>query len=216
MTGFRGKLTVACCLWDANEGSRPFSTFYDETWVDKLYRAYARSLTLPFKFVCFTDHVRQFSEPIEQVGFKKLNGELPDYGQLIEPFRLNEPMILTGLDTVITGNIDHLMSYCFLGDKVALPRDPNHLDTICNGVALVPRGHSDIYHLWDGGNHYLSDMDWLRRQDYAVLDDLFPGHVVSYKCHVKAKGLGDARIVYFHGKEKPHEISEPWVDLHWQ
>lgn len=212
MTGFRGRLTVACCLWDANRHSRPFSTFYDETWVERLYRAYARHLTLPFRFLCFTDHVRQFNEPIEQVAFKKLP---PDYGSMIEPFRLNKPMILTGLDTVITGNIDHLMAYCFLSDKVALPRDPNRLGTICNGVALVPRGNRDIYDNWNGETEYMADMDWLRRQDYAVLDDLFPGHIVSYKCHVKEQGLGDARIVYFHGKEKPHEVDEPWVDEYW-
>jgi hypothetical protein len=205
-------LTVACCLWDANDGSRDFSTMYDETWVEKLYRGFARNLTLPFKFVCFTDHVRHFDEPIEQVGFKKLP---PDYGSMIEPFQLNVPMILTGLDTVITGNIDHLMQYCFKADRLALPLDPNHPHTICNGVALVPRGCRDIYHRWNGETKYLSDMEWLRAQDYAVLDNLFPGQIISYKCHVKKNGLRDARIVYFHGKEKPHEIDEPFVDECW-
>jgi hypothetical protein len=32
---------------------------------------------------------------------------------------------------------------------------------------------------------------------------------------VKKNGLRDARIVYFHGKEKPHEIDEPFVDECW-
>lgn len=58
-------------------------------------------------------------------------------------------------------------------------------------------------------------MDWLRRQPHAVIDDLFPGQVVSYKGHVMQHGLGDARIVYFHGFEKPHELHLEWINRNW-
>ncbi len=149
------------------------------------------------------------TEPVQQVGFKRLP---PNYGSLIEPFRLNIPTILIGLDTIITGNVDHLMGYCFKAHKVALPRAVYMPDTICNGVALIPRGHRDIYYRWHGEN----DMDWLREQEYDVLDDLFPGAVVSYKEHVKENELGDARIVMFHGPEKPHELDEPWIRKNWR
>ena len=136
---------------------------------------------------------------------------------MIEPFRLNEPMILTGLDTVILGNIDHLMTYCYKAEKIALPIDPNHPHTICNGVALVPRGHGHVYHRWNGGMKYLSDMECLRAQDYSLLDNLFPGEILSYKCHVLKNGLRDARIVYFHGKEKMHELPDvDWITENWQ
>jgi hypothetical protein len=46
-----------------------------------------------------------------------------------------------------------------------------------------------------------------------------PGEVVSYKGQVKKHGLGDARIVYFHGHEKPPEAmcTRPgrWIKEHW-
>jgi hypothetical protein len=50
-----------------------------------------------------------------------------------------------------------------------------------------------------------------------VIDDLFPGQVVSYKGEVKKHGLTDAtRIVYFHGQDKPHELPHVgWIARHW-
>jgi hypothetical protein len=64
---------------------------------------------------------------------------------------------------------------------------------------------------WRGEN----DMDYMRQSSPNVIDDLFPGAVRSYRIDVKKNGLADARIVYFHGAEKPHEISEPWLAEHW-
>lgn len=204
-------ITVACCFWDSNQKSFHYSTMYNEAWVEKLYRGFARNLTLPFRFVCFTERARAFREPIEQ---KPLKPE-PDYAALIEPFKLNEPMILVGLDTIITGNIDHLAAYCLASNKVAVPRDPFYPDKLCNGVALVPSGMREkMYDAFPGGN----DMDWIRSHeaDLNVIDDIWPGQVVSYKAHAKNKGLGDARIVYFHGEVKAHELGHVgWVRRHW-
>lgn len=59
-------------------------------------------------------------------------------------------------------------------------------------------------------------MAWMERQPHRVIDNIFPGHVVSYKGRVKKHGLGDARIVFFHGREKPHELAEPWIQENWQ
>jgi hypothetical protein len=60
-------------------------------------------------------------------------------------------------------------------------------------------------------------MEWVRRFPHAYLDDDFPGQVVSYKGHVEKKGIGDARIVYFHGERKPHQLPDhPLVREHWR
>lgn len=189
---------------------------YDESWVEKLYRGFKRHLTMPFEFICFTDRNREFSEPILQ---EPLAGPI-NYGAFMEPYRLNRPMILVGLDTVVTGNIDHLAEYCLEGGKLAVPRDPFFPQTVCNGVALVPGGNAWIYEKWledrDGFKAYSKDMDFIRSLDVAVIDDLFPGEVVSYKGHVKDYGLGDTRIVYFHGEQKPHELDLEWVEREWR
>lgn len=202
-------LTVASLLWDANEKSARFSRCYNESWVRKLYAGFNRNLTIPWRFVLFTDRIRELPGVIKQEIFKSKN---LDYGTCIEPYRFGVPMILVGLDTVVVGHIDHLANYCLTENSIALPRDPNKPDWSCNGVALIPEGHQHVYRNWRGQN----DMQWMREQSHVFIDDLFPGQVVSYKGHVKKNGLGDARIVYFHGDEKPHELDLPWVKEHWR
>ena len=193
---------VVTMLWKANSHSYKFSRDYDETWVDKLRRGFDRNLTVPFQFVCFVDRIRQFDEPVLQLHIEGRK----DYSAFSEPYSLGEPMILVGLDTVITGNVDHLAEYCLTEDKLALPRDPYKPERACNGVALVPKGYEDV-----ADHRGENDMVHIRKFPHVFIDDLFPGHVVSYKGHVQKNGLGDARIIYFHGKPKPTEIDEPWI-----
>jgi hypothetical protein len=203
-------LTVATLFWQANRHSRDFSAIYTEAWVEKLYRGFARHLTQPFIFVCYTDRPRTFAEPIHQI---PLRSPEPSYADCIQPFELDQPMILVGLDTVVCGNIDHLADYCLTADVIALPRDPYARHQACNGVCLVPAGNRHVADLHRCEN----DMEWLRRQEHRFIDDLFPGQVQSFKGAVKATGLGDTRICYFHGQEKPHQlraghpILEHWV-----
>lgn len=203
-------LHVATMLWDANKNSQSFSRCYDETWVEKLYRGFRRNLTRDFRFVVFVDRQRTFSDGIEQ---EKLQTKEPGYGCCIEPFRLNVPMIIVGLDTIVVRNIDHFADYCTSAEKVGLPRDPYKLNRSINGVALVPAGHRRIFDEWRGEN----DMEWLRKQPTAFIDDLFPGQVLSLKAHdVRRKGLQDARIVYFHGTPKADQLGHlDWVRQHW-
>lgn len=204
-------ITITTLLWDANRRSLPFSNMYDESWAEKLYRGFKRNLTVPFRFLVFVDYPREFSErAIEQ---ELLGVKEPGYAACIEPYRLNEPMILVGLDTIVTGNCDHLAAYCIDAAKVAVPRDPFYPEKVCNGVALVPAGkRGEFYDAFEGG----SDMNWIRSRDVAVIDDIFPGQVLSFKRHVRVDGLQDARIVYFHGEHKPHELAHiGWIARHW-
>lgn len=203
-------ITIATLFWDANDASYDFSRSYDELWVTKLYNGFARNLTVPWRFVLFTNRYRELHTNIKQ---ELLRHTPVGYASCIEPYRYGVPMILCGLDTVVTGNCDHLAEYCHSADKIGLPRDPYRMEQACNGVALVPGGFQSVYRNWRGEN----DMEWMRRQPHVFLDDLFPGQIVSYKGYVKAHGLGDARIVYFHGREKPHELPDvSWIGEHWR
>lgn len=205
-------ITIATLLWDANDKGLNTSRCYDEAWVEKLYRGFARNLTRhSMRFVCFSDRPRMFGENIETIIALP---ERPAYSDCVRPYELNKPMILVGLDTIVTGNVDHLADYCLSADVLALPRDPYHLSRACNGVALVPAGHDWVWTEWDGAG---SDMDRCRAVEHVMIDDVFPGQVLSFKGDAKAKGLGDARIVYFHGHEKPHERGMPaWVTDNWR
>jgi hypothetical protein len=205
-------LRIACCLWDANEKSKSFSLCYDESWVEKLYRGFRRNLTVPFEFVLFTDNrLRSFSEPVYQ---ELLSARHPDYGCLIEPFKLEGPLIVCGLDTVILGNIDHFAEYCESSDALALPRDPYKPEQSINPIVLAPKGHRAVYQQWNGEN----DMAWLRRFPWCPIDGLWPGQVLSLKAHdVRRKGTQSARIVYFHGEPKPPSLMHlDWVREHWR
>ncbi len=205
-------LKFVTLLWDSNDASYDFSRCYDESWVCKLYDGVWRHLNRDYQFVLFTDRKRDLGKrDVMQV---MIDSVPPSYGACIEPYRLDDPMILVGLDTVITGNIDHLADYCLTSNIIALPEDPFKPITVCNGVALVPKGcRHRVYDHWDGQN----DMEWMRQQRFKVIDALFPGHVVSYKGHAKGYGLRDARIVYFHGHEKPHELPHvEWIANHWR
>lgn len=202
-------LTVATLLWEPNGHSLPFSRCYDESWVTRLYDGFARNLTVPWRFVLFTDRPRDLPAAIKQ---EMLRTATPDYGTCIEPYRYGVQMILVGLDTVVTGNCDHFAEYCANANKIGLPRDPYALHRACNGVALVPDGFQSVFRNWKGEN----DMDWMRQQPHVFADDIFPEQIVSYKGAVRDKGLGDARIVYFHGNEKPHQIDARWIRKHWR
>lgn len=203
-------ITIATLLWSPNPHSQSFSRMYDETWVDRLYQGFARNITGQFRFVVYTDRDRRFGWPVEQV---RLKSEVPTYSDCIQPYEMNEPMILVGLDTIVCGNIDNLVEYCLTEEFIALPRDPYHPEQACNGVALVPAGKQ---HVWEKFSGDVDDMTHMRRHEHRFIDDLFPGEVVSYKGHVKRNGLNDARIVYFHGEEKPHQLQAPWIEEHWK
>jgi hypothetical protein len=203
-------LTVATLFWSANDKSKSFSTCYSEAWVEKLYRGFARNLTTPFRFVLYTDRERSYSEPIEQVIQPDLGSN--GYADCIRPYEMGVPMILVGLDTVITGNIDHLAKSCMERKDIGLPRDPYAPHRACNGVALVPAGMAHIASKHRGEN----DMEWLRTKPHSFLDDEFPGEIVSYKGSVETKGLGNAKIVYMHGEKKAHQLAHvPFVKEHW-
>jgi len=204
-------LVVATCLWSANRHTQDFSRGYDEEWANKLYRGFVRNLSVPFQFVVFTDKERKFCDGIDQ---ERLGSPEPDYGSFTEPYRLNEPMILVGLDTIVVGNIDHMAEYCLTAYKIALPRDPYQPDRSINGVALVPAGWRKIFDDWRGEN----DMEWLRTFPWKPIDHLFPGEVLSVKAHrLRDVGIGKAKIVYTHGKPKPPDLMKfDWARENWK
>lgn len=208
-------IVIACAFWDANPLSKQFSRHYTEADVCALYRGFKRHLTVPFRFVCWSEKERDYAETeIEQ---RRLVDARPSYGSLTQCYELNEPTIMVGLDTVIVGNCDHIASYCFEAEKPAVPMDPFIPGTVCNGVTLVPAGNDWLWREYPGQN----DMDWIRDSWKAgrivPFDKLFPGQIVSYKRHVERVGLKpEMRICYFHGERKPHELPHVgWISRHW-
>lgn len=133
------------------------------------------------------------------------------------------------LDTVIVGPLIDIAT----ARSVTLLQDFYHPTHLASGMMLLPvlartrtwqrwilepaslmhhfrhsRGgrHSpDLLLAGDGG---LLDLLW--REQAASWQALFPGQVISYKCHVlpnQKRVPAGARVVCFHGRPKPWEIS---------
>jgi hypothetical protein len=204
---------VACCLWEPNRHSQEFSKVYDESWVEKLYRGFKRNLSVPFRFVCFTDRAREFKEPIAQ---ERLETAEPTYGCLIEPFKLNEPTMICGLDMVVLDKLDHMARYCIDAKRIAAPLHPTAAwRGFLNPIVFVPAGHRRVFEEWRGEN----DMEWITKQDPIDTETMWPGQIWSWKLHdMRVRGQQRARICYFHGNPKMNKVSQHthWVKQAWQ
>lgn len=213
--------TVVCVLYQGEDVPAHSLGIFTPEWVDRLYRGIKRNTTRPFRFVCFVDREYEFTEPVESIPFKM---PYRNMFSLLEPFGEDLGRVLfMGLDTIITGNIDHLMDY---RGPFAMLKDP-WFDRPCSGVMAFPYSPE----IWDNfvANHEQaakeatmfglpSDMIWLADVPHVLLDDIgLAKGIYSYKAHIKPNPglLDDSCIVYFHGAEKPHELDHAWVREHW-
>lgn len=203
-------LTLSTVLWDPNEKTETFSHCYSDIWAVRFFNGFRRNLTCPTRSVLFTDRRRDLPKFIEQIVESDLGSN--GYGDCVRPFKLNEPMIFAGLDTVVVGNCDKFARYCFESDRIALPKHPYEPFSI-NGVVFCPAGQRHIFDDWRGEN----DMKWMRQWPHDQIDTLWPNRVVSYKARVRGRGsVGKARIVYFHGRPKMQDaMNEEFVREHW-
>lgn len=196
-------LTVVAVYYQAHPGVPSWSRCYTPDWVDKLARGVRRHYSQPFRFVCLTDQDYAFQEPIETQRLTHTRWATAcAQALMVEAERL----VFMGLDTVIVGSLDDLCAY---SGQLAVPRDPYRTGQACNAVVLCPP-RPEI-----AAASAPNDMAVLDQFPHDWLDERYPGQVVSYKAHVRDHGLGDARIVYFHGEPKPSALSDPWVKEHW-
>ena len=214
-------LTVACFAW----GNWP----HKELYVQRLQSMVARHLTLPYRFVCFTD------EPIEKVPIEylpdsilKWRRKLPKMWLYAPENGLNGRVLAMYLDTVITGSLDEIAAYdgwfCVLDDFW----DPGQLG---GGLISFDADNPGLrWDLWDplidnydevvsetGGN----ERYWYRRQSGGAdrWQWLFPGQMAD----AKPKGQDiiyevphGTRMVHFHGRPRPHEVDRDWITEHWR
>lgn len=127
-------MIFACVLFKANDLVPHYGKYYNREYVEKLYRGVARNFPHPFRFVCLTDSVYCFREPIEPI---PLQDPHHDWQSLMEMFKLEGRVLAMGLDTIITGDLTEIMSY---DGPLALCRDPYDSGIPCNGVMLFNNG----------------------------------------------------------------------------
>lgn len=203
------KLNVVCVKW---------GTKYGAEYVNNLAAMVARNLSVAHKFICYTDDATGL---VLGVVVKGLPGNVTGWWNKLYPF-LNEKdrCLYIDLDTVITGNLDKMAAY---SGPFACLRDFLRTDGLGSGVMMWNGDHSDIWFKWlqagkpekISGSDTIGDQAWIERMRPKA-DRIQDMHAVySYKLHCRGWPPAGAKMVCFHGKPRPHEVTRGWVGLFW-
>jgi len=177
-----------------------------------------RHLTLPHKFICFSDTpikgVNCLEIPDEAL---KLQRNFPKLWVYSEYSGMFGRVILLDLDIVITGSLDEMFSYD--GDWCGVRGFRPERKPKVSG-AVVSFDHSKFHHIWEdrhqykkhGGNERFVYGEIFKNPD--TWQDLYPGKLASYKWGKPfAK---DIRIIAFHDKPRPHQVTDKIVLENWR
>lgn len=218
-------LTIITFLW---YGDRWNDRDMGSTYLCNLYRSIDRNITIPFKFVCFTNLKLTLPKVIKCRRFNppSWRGCLPRLWMYNPEAELKGQCLALDLDIIITGSLDDIASY--KGDFCVRSKFAPGLEHRADGDIIGFRP-SACYDIW---NRFVMDpksgerlTEGRERWWYRYVRDckdrwqtLFPGQIISYKRHVrKQRKLPDnARIVSCHGKPRPHQIDEQWVEECWK
>ena len=233
-------IKIITCLFDGVVFGVPHSTnIFDATWVDKLYRGIKRNTTKPFELICLVDKEYPIKEPVKQVKFIEQANVSVGWSLLVEMYRpdiTSDRRVTIGLDTIIMDNIDDILE---IDNDIAMITDPMEPEEVCNAITWC--SHETAKFIWDVWTNKrewvyenckfitkdaVSEMVLLRKlfdQDGEALrvDNIHEG-IYSYKVHIMDEPdlIENAKIIYFHGKPKPHELGSRPVDKkiipHWK
>jgi len=228
---YDASITIVTALFNGHNTNIPHSIeVYTPEYVDKLYRGIGRNYRGTFDFICLTDRNYKFEEPIIQ---QRLSMSVDQYGwmclmDVYRPDLCSGKRLTVGLDTIITGPLDDILEH---NTRVGLCTDPFTPQWICNAITLAsPEFCDEIWDLWENKNKEImehciyfnvpSEMAVLRKyyNDVERLDVTFPGKILSYKAHIRAKEIPveNTSIIYCHGNPKPHEMMNlKWAQENW-
>ncbi len=216
--------TIACVLKTGDFYNRNKKINYDLKYPLWLKKQCEKFITIPFKFVCLTD-----LDHIEGVETIKLKHNFPGWWSKMELFRpgifKTKNVFYFDLDTVLVGNIDHIVSYKH--DFTVLryiSTNNKETDRIGSGIMAWSLDLSFLY------NTFLEKAEQFM-EEYTTYDkwgdqgfiyhhvkgmqkfqELFPEELVSWKFNlIKGNPKPPNKIIIFHGVPKPHEVSMPWI-----
>ncbi len=199
-------LTVACVLRSGG--------CYTAEYVEKLRAGVARHLTMDHRFVCLSD----VPVPCERVA---LTHNWPGWWSKLELFKLAPPVLYFDLDTVIVDSLSDVARVAREHPLIVL-RDFYREKGFGSGMMAWATDQSATYEKFAAYPHGImgrlggrGDQGFLEetvaRSAVRLWQEELPGHVVSYKVHVRDKEFpANARVVCFHGKPKPHEVKDLW------
>lgn len=200
-------INIVCLKW---------GTKYGPEYVNRLYAGIKRNTTLSFTLHCFTDNSEGINPEIQT---HKLQHYLTGWWHKLFFFSNEMPIkgriVYMDLDTLITGNIDEILSY---DEGFVVLRDfytgiwPTIKGNDNVGSGLMSFNTYNHAHIWrdfiiDSSSISLKfekqgDQAWIqqRQSERLYWQDIFPGKIVSFKVHCNKQLAPDARIVCYHGR----------------
>jgi hypothetical protein len=206
---------------------------YTSEWVAKLQRGVARHLTIPHRFVCFSD----VDVPCERI---PLLHDWPGWWSKIELFTnpIEGVTLYFDLDTVIVGSLDAIASH---PHTFTMAHEFYRPSLLCSTAMAWSGDHSYIAKSFAQDPEafaYAYDTTLVnscgRIGDQAFIEDALDANdphgfrdtfrdlfgersIASYKVHnCQDAPPADAAAVAFHGSPKPHQISDGWVPASWK
>lgn len=184
-------------------------------YVERLYRAVKRNVSLPFEFVCFTDDPGcRGARPLPHPGLKGWWNKLALFKAGV--FTPGTRVVYLDLDTVAVGDIDWLLRYrggfamlgpffknvmpCFAGNQSGVmawktPGPPIFARYETLGFPIMPGGDQQFVNSCDA------------KPDR--LQDLYDGSIASYRGACMKGVPKGVSLVCFHNEPRPHE-TELW------
>lgn len=218
--------TIVCIKWGQK---------YSSDFVNKLYAMVRRNLTIPYRFVCFTEDPQGLNQGIEIFPFEEdiLTGwwyKLTLFKKKL--YDLEGRILFLDLDLVIVDNID-----CFLQttDKLNIIQEWNsrHPKVFWNSSVFAFE-FGTLPHVWSrfienpqaGMRTPMGDQRWIwTHVDKQDINPWTDGWCQSFKYRCRHGLPDDTKIAVFHGKPDPHEVHDirfknkfnntEWVDKHW-
>jgi hypothetical protein len=203
---------------------------YTQKYVNALARNIANNTTVPYRLVVLTDFTSGFDDSVvdELIPLKHKYKGWWSKVELFRPdiFGESERVVYFDLDTVIVGNIDHLLTDTSMFSGL---RDLYHLTFLQTGVMVWnPKFHHQVYERFDSNpllhiqQNYEGDAKWIRENlyDFEYLQDNYPDTIVSFKAHCRKNDKiiipKNAAVICFHGLPRPHTITDPVITEHWK
>lgn len=189
-----------------------------------------RNTTLEHRFICLTDHPgllnsKRILKDHYNIEAEELKDPWPGWWSVINLFTIIGPVVCTGLDTVIVGNIDKLFYLAMKAEDqfgLITSFNPRTKYRLANGIMIWNGDYQWIYEKFKKHPKRIMSMG-MGEMDYSIeeivqakikvfrIQEVMTG-VYSYKHHCRDKGLpSDANIILFHGKPRPKDAIDEWV-----
>lgn len=175
------QLTVICVLW-ASKDQQPYKgRSYNWTWVDYLYRAVQKYLSIPHRFICLSNCPGEPKNP--NIEIIPLKHNWPAWWSKIELFRPDIPgdrFLYIDLDNIPVGPLDDLVTldspFIGINPDIADDKQWNKLgrvEGIASGVMVWDKDNGlPIYETFTeqhinkfiGDQDYISAILWLEKK----------------------------------------------------